>query len=253
MKKKVFWICLSLFIIFLIIAIVFFFLMKNADPGNLAEEQAEYDYSQIVEEIEFLKLSTYQKFTDYTKENPLFIRNSDNKLFFGVGELYIEGNSLNLYYTLNEDGSFKRIDGIYSYDLKKNPEQTVENLVWMFDCVVAEMFSVDAFQHNLYDETRMPLELSDASYQLLDQGKAMYALSIIDEHNTYWHVTAKLNEEKQVDFEFSRCFDLSIYNNVIPDIDLRTHGESEETLKSEEMVESEEVVQPTEKEEVVEE
>ena len=59
------------------------------------------------------------------------------------------------------------------------------------------------------------------------EGNAKYSVSVIDEDNTYWYISAVVTDEKQIDFKFFRCFDPNAYVDDTLNIDLRIEVESE--------------------------
>lgn len=215
-----------LFVVFLVVAILFFFLMKNSEANKEKNDPAEYDASQIIGKIDFLKLNTYDEIKKYADEN-LYIRESSDETLFAIGELYIEEFPVELFYSLNEDNSISRFDGYYSYELKDSTSDAVWDVIAYFDHVIVEYFNVEYFEHSIFDENGVPIDAYDEnSYELMLNGKAKYNLSIIDESNTYWNISAVVTDKEQIEFEFFRCFDLSVYNDDSPNIDLR---ELEET------------------------
>lgn len=226
MKKKMLFASVTLFFIFLIVAILFFFLMKNSEVNKEKNDPAEYDASQIIEKIDFLKLNTYDEIKKYTDENH-YIRETSDATIFAIGELYIEESPVELFYSLNEDNSLNRFDGYYTYELKDSSSDAVWDVIAYFDHVIVEYFNVEYFEHSIFNENGAPIDTyDDNSYELMLNGKAKYNLSIIDESNTYWNISAVVTDKKQIEFEFFRCFDLSVYGDDSPNIDMR---ELEET------------------------
>lgn len=230
MKKKLLIISTSLALCFLVVAVVAFFLMKSADTVDMKKgQEEEYDVSQIVDKIKFLKLNTYEEIEKYADEYPVYIQTSESALLFAIGELYIEDAPVELIYQLNEDGTLKRFDGKYSYKLAKSSADEVERIIGYFNSVIAKHFSVEMFGHVFYDESGAPISSIDEQiYSDMLEGKAKYGLSAIDESNTYWYITITAKDKKTLVFEFFRCFDLSMYNDDAPNIDLRAEDESGE-------------------------
>ena len=240
MKKKLLKISIVLAILFLIIAVVFFFLMKNTTPETPGAEGGEgdgftqvepevYDASHIVKEIKFLKLNTYDEIKKYADENPVYIQTSDDATVFAIGELYIEDRPVSLFYKLNADNSIKRFDGSYSYEMSDPSASEISRVLSHLDCVVAGCFDYEEFDHSVFGEDGMNINIYDeASYELMLDGKAKYNLSVIDEHNTYWNISAVVIDHKQIKIEFFRCFDLSVYDDDTPNIDLRIEEEGGE-------------------------
>lgn len=229
MKNRLLTVSITLFAVFFVIAAVSFILMNNAKPDTETAQTTpalydpeEYDVSPIIEKIEFLKLNTYDEIKKYADEYPIYIQSSDDKTLFAIGELYVEDRPVKLFYRLNEDGSISRFDGQYSCEIEQLSADAVWNVVSYFNFVVAEYFGNAYFDHSIYDEYGAPVDAYDeASYELMLNGKAKYNLSIIDESDTYWNISAVIVEQKQVRFEFFRCFDLREYNDTSPNIDLR--------------------------------
>lgn len=227
MKKNILKISMLLFMVFLLVAIVFFFLMRNSDPNNQKTDPEEYDVRQVVEKIKFLRLNSYDEIKAYADEYPIYIQTSDDDSLFAIGELYIEDSPVTLFYKLNADKSIDRFDGKYIYTLEKESKDAVWDVISYFNHVIVEYFGTEYFDHSIYDEDGAPIDVYDEnSYELMFNGKAKYSLSVIDESNTYWHISTVVKEKKQIEFEFFRCFDLSVYNDDSPNIDLR---ELEET------------------------
>lgn len=226
MKKKTLKISIILTIFFLVVAVVFFFLMKNAESDmNLDESKGDdelYDVSQIVRDINFLKLNTFEEIEKYANEYPIYIQSSDDKTLFAIGELYIKDLPVSLFYKLNDDGSINRFDGSYSYELPESTKDEVWNVISYFNHIIDEYFYFTYFDYDVYDEDGAPIDpYSETSYELILNGKAKYNLSVIDEHGTYWNISASVKDGKKMEFEFFRCFDLSIYDDDSPNIDLR--------------------------------
>lgn len=236
MKKRVLKISIILTMFFLLVCIVFFFLMKNTEKSNMnenpvnnTEDSLEYDVSQTVENIKFLKLNTYDELKKYADEYPIYIQTSDDKTLFAIGELYIEDAPVKVFYKLNDDGTLNRFDGVYSFDLSSKSVGNVNKFIGALNNVISELFEVDKFSHSVYDETGVPLQyFDDQIYTKIHEGTATYALSIIDKDSTYWCITAKTINKEQINLEFFRCFDLDVYNDDSPNIDLRSDNETGE-------------------------
>ncbi len=226
MKKKIL-IVFGIAILILICVLLFFLFKSNLVVENY-EEQEGYDVSHIVEDIEFMKLDTYDELKTYADEYPIYIQTSDDDTIFGVGELYIEESPVRLIYSLNEDGSINRFDGEYSVKLKKSSGERVQTVVAAFECIVQQFFGLDYFEHSIYDENGMKIDSHDSDvYENLLQGKAAYSLSVVDYDGTYWYARAVVEDEKTFKFNFFRCFDMSEYDYSSPDVDLRVIAESE--------------------------
>lgn len=229
MKKKILIISIILTLFFLIVATVFFFLMKNSESSNSRSNPDEYDTSQVVEKIDFLKLNTYDEIKQYADEYPIYIQSSDDNTMFGIGELYIEESPVNLFYQLNENGSMHRYDGSYSYELKETSAEDVTYVIKCFNNIISDFFLVENFGHVFYGEDGAPITTFDEQiYVEFFEGKVTYGLSIIDESNTYWYVTAMVTDKEYINFEFFRCFDLSTYSDDSPNLDLRIKDETGE-------------------------
>lgn len=230
MKKKVLKISIIMTVVFFLIATVAFFLMKSATPTDPPAEQEEEDViSPIVESIEFLKLNTYKELKAYADEYPIFIQESDDKMLFGVGELYIADQPVKLFYQTNEDGSLNRFDGYYTAPLPDKSVENVQSVIETLNGVIAQFFEVDFLAVDFYNEQGAPMPNFDESVygQMLD-GKATFGLTVMDEHYTYWYITAKVTDGQQVDVEFFRCFDATQYNVGEPNVDLRPLNETGE-------------------------
>ena len=226
MKKKILTISIILTIIFLIVAVVFFFLMKDSKPEN-EDDGYVYDTSVVIDEIKFLKLNDYDEIKKYADEYPIYIQESDDPSIFAVGELYIKESPVTLIYNINSDGSINRFDGSYSMELSDKSASGLQHTFGLFDAIVSDYFYVERFEHDIYDENGAPIASNSVeSYELMLVGKATYGLSIIDEDGAYWYIKASVKEKNQINFEFFRCFDLSVYNDDSPNIDMR---ELEET------------------------
>lgn len=226
MKKKILTISIILTIIFLIVAVVFYFLMKDSKPVN-EDDGYVYDTSIIIDDIKFLKFNNYDAIKQYAEEYPIYIQESDDPTIFSIGELYIKENPVTLIYNLNSDGSINRFDGSYSMELSDKSASGLQHTLGLFDAIISDYFYVERFEHDIYDENGAPIDPnSEESYELMLNGKATYGLSVIDEDNTYWYITASVMENKKISFNFFRCFDLSIYNDDSPNINMR---ELEET------------------------
>lgn len=229
MKKKFLTISIILTVFFLLVAIVFFFLMKNSEETDTASNPDEYDVSQVVDKINFLKLNTYDELKAYADEFPIYIQPSDDKTLFAIGELYIEESPVQLFYKLNEDGSMKRFDGYYSLKLEDASADKVDYVIKCFNNVLSTFFIVEQFGHAFYGEDGAPILYFDEQiYADMLEGKATYGLSVIDKDETYWYITAEVRDKEYVDFEFFRCFDLSTYNDNSPYLDLRITDETGE-------------------------
>ena len=224
MKKKLLIISAVLFFVCLITAVVCFFLMKNseAEAEPDAENSQEYDMSETAEKLEFLRFTSYEKLKAYADDYPVYIQKSDDESLFGIGELYIDGSPVELFYQLSADRSFNRFDGKYTVKLQKSDSDSLWELLVKTDRLASEFFITDYFEHDMLDAEGCPLDAGDEStYELMLNGKAFYNLSVIDEVNTYWNISAAVTDKKQVTFEFFRCFDLSEYDDDTPNIDLR--------------------------------
>lgn len=235
MKKKILIITSVLFVISLIVAVVFFFLMKGAQPddqNNDTEqtETEEYNVSHIVEKLKFLKFNTYDKIKEYADEYPVYIQTSDDDdTLFAIGELYIEDSPVTLFYSLNEDGSLKHFNGSCLMELSDKTPLGLQKFFGLVTIVVSDYFYVERFDHDIYDENSMPIDPdAEESYELMFDGKATFGISVIDEHNTYWYISASVTDEKQINFEFFRSFDTSAYSEDQPNIDLRITEETGE-------------------------
>ena len=224
MKKKILIITSVICLISLVVATVFFFLMKgeeNSGNENSSLDAEEYDLVPIVESIEFLKLNSCDEVKKYAKENH-YIRKTSDESLFAIGELYIKDFPVDLFYSLNKDNTLNRFDGNYSLKLEASTADEVSYIVSNFNTVVAMLFGVDDFTSDFYDENGMPLnDFSEEIYQKMLEGKVKLGLSVIDESNTYWRSSVKVTNKEYVNFEFFRCFDSSVYNDASPNIDLR--------------------------------
>lgn len=235
MKKKMLKFSVILTIVLFAITTVFFFLMKNADKGVNSEVQTdtkvvseEYDVSQIVEKIEFLKLNTYDEIKKYDENSQIYIQTSDDKTLFAIGELYVEDIPVKVFYRLNSDGSINRIDGSYSLKISSKSAAEVQEKFLIFNDLFSEFFGVTTFNHDFYDENGGKIySFDDHIYEDLLNGEVYYGLSVIDKENTYWYISADITNQEQINLEFLRCFDLREYNDYSPDIDLRTSEEQE--------------------------
>ena len=227
MKKKILLLSSILFVVFLIIAIVSFVLMNNAKHNETNVDPEIYDNGELVESINFLKFTTYEELKQYADNNPLYIQASENSDFFAIGEFYIKEAPVKLIYKLNSDRTLNRFDGKVSIKIDKESKDEVWDIVSEFNRVVVDYFGVETFEHAIFDEKGAPIDAyEENSYELMLNGKAKYNLTIIDESNTYWKISAVVTDKKKIEFEFFRCFDLSVYNDDSPNIDLR---ELEET------------------------
>ncbi|MBQ2943214.1 MAG: hypothetical protein IJD93_00745 [Ruminococcus sp.] len=226
MKKKI--LIISSVALLILICVLLFFLIKGNPFIKVYEEPEEYDVSHIVEDIEFMKISTYDDLKSYADEYPIYIQTSDDDTIFGVGELYIEEVPVRLIYSLNEDGSINRFDGEYSVKLEKSSTENVQNIVSTFECIIQQFFALDYFEHSIYDENGMKTDsYGEDVFEKLLQGKSSYSLTVVDYEGTYWSVTAVVEDKKTMKFDFFRCFDLSLYGDDDPDVDLRVVAESE--------------------------
>lgn len=229
MKKKFFKISIVLTVVFFLVAVAAFFLMQNAAPAQPETEQDPYDVSGIVESIEFLKLNTDKEVKAYAEENPIYIQTSDDDTLFAIGELYVEESPVTIFYTLNKDKSIKRIDGYYSLALSDKTAEGVSEYVSYLDQIIADYFGITYFDHSMFDEQGAPMSpYEETVYEQMLQGKATYGFSVIDEDGTYWYITADITNGEQLDVEFFRYFDLSIYKDITPNIDLRSNNETGE-------------------------
>lgn len=228
MKKKILTISIILTIIFLIVAVVFFFLMKESEPIN-EEDGYVYDTSIVIDNIKFLKFNDYDAIKQYANDYPIYIQTSDEQTIFSIGELYIKENPVTLIYKLNSDGSINRFDGSYSMKLDDKSASALQRFFGLFDAIVSDYFYVERFEHDIYDENGAPIDSnSEESYELMLSGRATYGLSVMDEDGTYWYIAASVADKEQINFEFLRCFDLSVYNDDSPNIDMREFEETGE-------------------------
>lgn len=227
MKKNILTISIILATIFSLVSVIFFFLMKNSEPNDSVSESVEegefrYDTSIVIDKIKFLKFNDYDAIKQYADDYPIFIQESNEKTIFSVGELYIKEKPAKLIYKLNSDGSINRFDGSYSMELADKSVTGLQDTFWLFSAIVCDYFYVEQFEHDFYDENGAPIYTdSEESYELMFNGKATYGLSVIDLDGTYWYITASVSDKKQIDFEFLRCFDLTVYNDYSPNIDMR--------------------------------
>lgn len=228
MKKKVLVMCIAIFVILLIVATVFFFLMKHTQVTNKGSELEQSITEQIVEKIDFLKLNSFEEVKSYAEESPIYIQESDDKNFYSIGELYINDSPIRVFYSLNEGGTIKRFDGMYSLTFDELTVVDIDNTLYNFSCVISQFFDIENFNFNAYDEKGMAIDAysTDIYNQLLNQ-KAKYELTVIDQSNTYWNVSIVATDSKQIDFKFFRCFDLGVYNDDEINIDLRPLEDTE--------------------------
>lgn len=229
--KKVLIICLSLFFVFLIIATVSFSLMKeNAPIGGSTSSSSDFDASRFAEEnLKLLTLNSYDDIKRYADEYPVYIQQSNDEKLFAIGEFYVKEEQVALFYRLNEDGTLNRFDGKYTYKLTSSEYEEVWNIVSLFDDIVSELLSVEHFMHSMYGENGAAIDPYDEfSYKLMLEGKSAYGLTVIDDKGTYWCTNAKVTNGAQIDFEFFRCFDSTVYDDASPNIDMREQEEAEE-------------------------
>lgn len=226
MKKKILIVVSIMFVFFLIIAIVLPFFLRNKASNNQDVTQDEYDVGQVVEEIQFLTFNTYDEIEAHFEKKSIHFQVSDNKLLVIMDELYIKDTPTTIFCSLNDDKSIKRFDGKCSYTLETSSADAVWDTLSYLNYVIVKYFDVEYFEHSLYDEQGAPIDANDEnSYELMLNGKGKYNLSIIDESNTYWNISAVVTDKKQIEFDFFRCFDLSTYNDNSPNIDLRVSEE----------------------------
>lgn len=226
MKKKLLILLSVLFVVFLIVAVVFFFLMKNSEPEYEEKEDTTINVEHIAEQIEFLKLNSFDEIKEYSNDAQFYIRESSDELFFGLGELYVDDIPIDVIYRLNDDGTIQRFDGYFSVELKKSNTDELSTLILYFNHIVMDIFGIEYLEHSIYDADGSSMDVySDGVYEKMLQGNAKYTLSVIDANNTYWRVSAVISDEKTVNFEFFRCFDLDTYNDDSPNIDLRADPE----------------------------
>ncbi len=239
MKKKIFIISLSLFIVLLAATAVFFMLMKGSESGEGEDsgegvttgeietggESGEYaldiDVESVVNTISFFKLNTTDELVAYIAEGNVCTQPSSASTLFGVGELYINDSPTDLYYSLNDDGSLLRFDGYCSYTLTEVSEGSVKAALHVLDSVAARLFglSTNDFEHSIYNEIGAPIYGSENAYTLFAESKASYGLSVFDEYGTYWYMRARLSENV-LNVEFFRCYDVDMYSDNSPNIDL---------------------------------
>ena len=228
MKKRILTISIILTVIFLIIATVFFFLTKNAGENNSENQVEEYNASESVEKLEFLKLNSFNEVKKYADESPIHILNSDDKNLFGIGELYIEDFPVTLFYSLNDDGTISRIDGTCFITKDNLSEEYVGGALHRVNRIVSGFFNIENVFFTAYDENGAEMEnYTVQTYEQLINGKARYRLTVIDESNTYWSILIKVTDKKQIEIEFFRCFDLSVYSDDSPNLDLRSQENTE--------------------------
>ena len=229
MKKKVLKISIILTVVFFLVAAVAFFLMRNAAPAEPAQEAEEDVIGPIVERIEFLKLNTYKELKAYADEYPIFIQESDDKNLFGVGEVYIADQPVKLFYQTNADGSLNRFDGYYTVPLADSSVESLYPVIETLNGVISTYFDVEYLVVDFYNEQGAPIpNYDDSVYEQMMAGKATYGLSVMDEENAYWYITAKVTNGAQVDVEFFRCFDATQYTVGDPNVDLRPLNETGE-------------------------
>lgn len=225
MKKKLLIISIALVLLLLIGALVFYFVTKDKNSEPISDEGYESAIENTVNQLEFLKLDSFDEVKEKAYENQIYIQNSDDPTFFAIGELDIQDNPVSLYYKLNEDGSINRFDGSFSLKLDNATADGVEYEIWDFNQILVGLFDFYDFKHCIYSSDSSLLSNDEEAYNKLLNGEAEYRVTIIDKSNTYWCFSAKVTEKKQLDFEFFRCFDLSVYNDESPDIDLRVAQE----------------------------
>ncbi len=231
MKKKLLTIFLILFVVFLIIAVVFFFLMKKGDPNEKGTSvSTELDIEQVLEKIEFLKLNSVEEIKQYTKDSQIYIQESDNELFFGIGELYVENVPIMMSYQLNPDKTIKRFDGSFSVDLKTGSADEVWQFINYVNETISLFYGLEYMNYSIYDKDGAPMEIlmGEVQEQLLN-GEAKYSFSMIDGHNTYIYASAQVADKKTINFKFFRCYDLEMYNDSNPNVDLRNTEAEDET------------------------
>ena len=222
MKRKLLIVSTIVLLVCFIVAATVVFLMKNNVTNNGNEDPEDYEVSHIVEKIEFLNFTTYDQIKRYADEYPIYIQTSSDENMFAIGELYIEDNPVSVFYQLNDDKSINRFDGKYSIELKNSDKQCVWDLVSTFNRIVVEHFIVGYFEHNMFNQDGAPIDAySEESYELMLNGNAKYNLTVIDSNETYWSISAVVVDKKYVEFEFFRCFDLSVYDDDSPNIDMR--------------------------------
>ncbi len=223
MKRKLLTFSTTAFILCLIVATIFFFLMKNADENNSENKIEEYNAGESVEKLEFLKLNTFDEVKKYADESPIHIQNTDDKNLFGIGELYVEDFPVRAFYSLNDDGTISRIDGTCFITKDSLSEEHVGKAIQCVNSIVSGFFNIENVLFSAYDENGAEIDnYTDQTYEQLINGKAKYRLTAIDESNTYWSILIKVTDNKQIEIEFFRCFDLNVYSDDSPNLDLRS-------------------------------
>ena len=159
MKKIIIIVLLCLVIVLVTLGFIFSKMANNAEVDNTASyDEASYDVTEVVESLKFLKFNTYEEIKAYAEDYPVYIQTSDDDTVFGIGELYIEGNPVELFYTMNEDGSLYRFDGYYSIEIDKSVLNDVWNKISYTDNILLSLFNVQHFNHSIYDEQGLSID-----------------------------------------------------------------------------------------------
>ena len=200
--------------------------------SEIVAEIDEDKFSNAAEKLEFLKLNNFSDVKNYANESEIYIMNSDAEGVYGIGELYIENIPIYVSYTLNNEDEINKFSGMFSVELEeKNIDDVLyfvnKTISFLFDLQEFEydVFSKDGFQMNIYDE--------ETSSELLN-GNATYFVSLYDEYDTYWKITATVSKEKVFEFSFMRNYYLGDSADGYPTLDLR--GQNEDKTLSEDPV-----------------
>lgn len=235
LKKKVFILFFSLFILFLGISAASFILMKRSKPTpdtnstttttNVTPEMEDdllLESQNIADKLDVIKKDSRMEIEEFAESAGLYLLDTVEQNAFAVGNLHIGRVSIDLVYTVNEDGLLNRLDGSFTVELEVGDADEVGNLLLLIDNTVMTLFDLDWLEHSVYtsDGASMDPYADDVDEKIL-RGEASFAISLYDQKQTYWYCRAEVVEGKTFKCSFFRCFDPDVYADESPNVDLR--------------------------------
>ena len=236
--KKALKITVGLFFVFTIISASAFFMMKRSttEKNNSSTDSAESSseiiveneedkFSNAAEKLKFFKLNKFSDVKKYANESEIYIMNSDAEGIYGIGELYVENIPIYMNYMLNDEDEINKFSGIFSVELKEND---INDVIYFANKMILLLFDLPEFEHNVFSKDGFLLNIYDeeTTNELLN-GNATYFVSIYDEYDTYWKITATVSKEKVFKFSFMRNYYLGDFVDNYPTIDLRGRDKNE--------------------------
>ncbi len=217
MKKTV-----NLFVVFAVIivlgiaAAVILIVVNSRGKAEKTETSAEMPEMM---HYDLLRQTTADGIREYVKNNGLILDSSEDGTAMYIGEVPMEGQSIQVYIENDEQGKVRRVEGSYSVKLTEDPAERIAIAIADFCGATSEFFELENdFTYHIYSKDGYDLDVMDIeSMDEILENEGSFGVTAVDSDGSYWNASAKVND-KHLEFTFFHTFETELYEMGSEDI-----------------------------------